>query len=115
MEPRDPDLVARFADHKSRRINLEKQISELEKLTDKKIGAITDEQIERFASAIRAKLRDPSDPQLRKRYVSAFVSNVSMSRQKIVIHGPKAALPNALLSDNANPPAVRTSVSKWCT
>ena len=34
MEATDPDVKARLADHKTRRLHLDKQIADMEKLTD---------------------------------------------------------------------------------
>lgn len=53
---------------------------------------ITPAKIEQFAAAKGASLHDAIDPQVRRRYVRAFVGEVVMSRERIVIRGPNCAL-----------------------
>lgn len=53
---------------------------------------ITPGKIERFAAAMGARLHDAIDLQVRRRYVRAFVGDVVMSRERIVIRGPNRAL-----------------------
>lgn len=49
-------------------------------------------KIERLAAAMGARLHDAIDLQVRRRYVRAFVGEVVMSREGIVIRGPSRSL-----------------------
>ena len=84
---------------------------------DRQIGAkgsrITPEKVERFAIAIRARLRDTDDLQVRRRYVRAFVGEVVMSREQIVIRGPNRALELAAAGDMPADDKVRTFMGDW--
>ncbi|MFN5128987.1 MAG: zinc ribbon domain-containing protein [Sphingomonadaceae bacterium] len=115
LEADDTDIKPRFAELKSQRLALEKRIKETEKYIGRKPGPIDDLQLNAFATKMRAKLRDGNDPTLRKRYAQAFVSSVTISKKRVIIRGPKATLSTALMADDGDQPAVRTSVSSWCT
>ncbi len=53
---------------------------------------ITLEKIERFAAAMGTRLHDAIDLQVHRRYARAFVGEVVMSRERIVIRGPNRAI-----------------------
>ena len=62
---------------------------------------------------MRAKLRDASDPQLRRRYVRAFVGELAMSREWIVIRGYNR--PREIAAAGTMPAGtVRTFMGDWC-
>jgi len=67
IDPTDPTLKERFAAHKLRRQSLEQQIRELEQQLGSKAIRLTDQKLAAFAALIRRRLRDPSDPTMRKR------------------------------------------------
>ncbi len=114
IDPADSTLKERFAAHKLRRLALEEQIRELEQQIGAKASRLTDDKLDAFAALIRQRLRDPSDPKMRKRYTRAFIGEVVMTKEKLIIRGPTRALTVAALAgDQINPDVVRSSVSGW--
>ncbi|WP_419810088.1 recombinase family protein [Sphingomonas sp.] len=90
--PDDPFLKERLATLKLRLTSLGEEMVAIERQIGAKSGRITPETVERFAAAMRARLRDAADPQVRRRYVRVFVGEVVMSREKLIIRGPNRAL-----------------------
>ena len=116
IDPTDPTLKKRFAAHKARRQALEQQIRELEQQGGAKSSRLTDDKLVAFGELIRRRLRDASDPVMRKRYVQAFVGEVTMTKTSLTIRGPTRALAMAALAGSqVSPEVVRTSVSDWRT
>lgn len=106
-------LKERLATLKLRLSAIGEEAVSLERQIGAKGGRITLEKVERFAEAMRVKLRDASDPQVRRRYVRAFVGEVVMSRQQIVIRGPNRALELAAAGDMPADDKVRTYMGDW--
>ena len=112
--PDDPFLKERLATLKLRLAALGEDMISLERQIGAKGGRIAPEKIERFAAAMRAKLRDTDDLQVRRRYVRAFVGEVVMSRERILIRGPNRALELAAAGDMPVDDKVRTFMGSWC-
>lgn len=113
--PDDPFLRERLATLKLRLSAVSEEAVGLERQIGAKGGRITTEKIERFAEAMRARLRDTNDPQVRRRYVRAFVGEVVMSRERIIIRGPKRPLELAAAGAMPADDKVRTYMGNWCT
>lgn len=113
--PDDPFLKERLATLKLRLTSVAEEIVALERQIGAKSSRITPEKIERFAAAMRAKLRDGGEPQVRRRYVRAFVGEVVMSREQIIIRGPNRALELAAAGEMPADDKVRTFMGDWCT
>ncbi len=114
IDPSDPTLKERFAAHKARRQALKQQIQELEQQVGAKSSRLTAEKLDAFGDLIRRRLRDPSDPSMRKRYVQAFVGEVTITKESLTIRGPIRALAMAALGgQQVSPNAVRSSISEW--
>jgi site-specific DNA recombinase len=113
--PDDPFLKERLATLKLRLSSLGEEMVALERQIGAKGGRITPEKVERFATAMRVRLRDADDPQVRRRYVRAFVGEVVMSREQIVIRGPNRALELAAAGDMPADDKVRTFMGNWRT
>jgi site-specific DNA recombinase len=111
--PDDPWLQERLATLKLRLTSVAEEIVALERQIGTKSSRITPEKVERFAAAMRARLRDTSDPQVRRRYVRAFVGEVVMSRKQIIIRGPNRALELAAAGEMPTDDKVRTFMSDW--
>ena len=115
IDPTDPTLKERFTTHKARRQALNEQIRELDQQIGAKDSSLTEAKLSEFAALFRRRLRDPSDPAMRKRYVRAFVGEVVMTKETLIIRGPTRALAVAALAgEQINPEVVRSSVSEWC-
>ena len=63
---------------------------------------------------MQEKLRDPDDQQVRRRYVRAFVGEVVMSREQLIIRGPSRALELAAAGDMPADDKVRSFMGNWC-
>lgn len=113
--PDDPFLKERLATLKLRLSSIGDEMVSVDRQIGAKSGRITPEKVERFAAAMRARLRDTHDMQVRRRYVRAFVGEVVMSREKIIIRGPNRPLELAAAGDMPSDDMVRTSMSDWCT
>lgn len=111
--PDDPFLKERLATLKLRLTSVAEEIVALERQIGAKSSRITPEKIERFAAAMRAKLRDGGEPQVRRRYVRAFVGEVVMSREQIIIRGPNRALELAAAGEMPADDKVRTFMGDW--
>lgn len=90
-QPDDPFLKERLATLKLRLALIAAEITSLDRQIGAKSGRITADQINRFAAVMRRKLRDSKDPQIRQHYVRAFVGEVVMSREKIIIRKDRPA------------------------
>lgn len=64
---------------------------------------------------MHARLRDAADSQVRRRYVRAFVGEVVMSREQLIIRGPNRALELAAAGDMPADDTVRTFMGNWRT
>lgn len=113
IDPKDKDLKARLTEHQSRRSALDEQLALLERQCGNKQNRIDGETIARFAESLKNKLTDPSNPTLRKNYVRAFVSEVVMTKEKLVVRGPVASLVQAVSAPGGANPPVRTSMVNW--
>ena len=111
--PDDPFLKERLATLKLRLTSVAEEIVALERQIGAKSSRITPEKVERFAAAMRAKLRDGGEPQVRRRYVRAFVGEVVMSREQIIIRGPNRALELAAAGEMPADDKVRTFMGEW--
>ena len=114
-EPDDPFLKERLATLKLRLASLQNEMDDLERQIGAGSGRITSEKIEQFASAIRIKLRNNDDASVRRRYVRAFVGEVEMSRERLVLRGPNKVLERAAAGGDLADGEVRTSMVDWCT
>ncbi len=112
--PDDPILKERLATLKLRLSSIGGEVVALERQIGAKSGRITPEKLERFAAAMREKLRDADDQQVRRRYVRAFVGEVVMSREQLIIRGPSRALELAAAGDMPADDKVRTFMGNWC-
>lgn len=112
-QPDDPFLKERLATFKLRLAAISEEVAALDRQLGAKSQRITPEKVERFAAAVRAKLRDAQDPQVRRRYVRAFVGEVEMSREKIIIRGPNRPLERAAAGKMPADSDVRTFMSDW--
>ena len=114
IDPSDSTLKERFAAHKARRQALEQQIRELEQQVGAKGSRLTEGKVTAFEELIRRRLRDSSDPVMRKRYVQAFVGEVPMTKTSLTTRGPTRALAVAALAGSqVSPDVLRTSFSDW--
>lgn len=111
--PDDPFLKERLATLKLRLSSLGEEMGARERQIGAKGGRITPEKVERFAAAMRAKLRDAADPQIRRRYVRALVGEVVMSREQLIIRGPNRALELAAAGNMPADDKVRTFMGDW--
>lgn len=114
-QPDDPFLKERLTTLKLRLTSIGEEIASLDRQIGAKSGRITPEKVDRFAAVMRAKLRDENDPQVRRRYVRAFVGEVEMSRNEIIIRGPNRALELAAAGHMPADDKVRTFMSNWRT
>lgn len=114
VDPTDKDLKKRLAGHQSRRAALDEEINLLERQCGDKRDRIDSGTIATFAAGLKKKLTDPNKPALRKNYVQAFVSEVVMTKERLIVRGPLASLVQAVSATGADPAPVRTSVVGWC-
>ncbi len=83
---------------------------------DAPIGEVSPAQTQAFATALRERLRDDSNPAFRRAYLRLMLSEVVVSADAIRIAGPKAALANQLAANNPIPAAqVPTFAQDWRT
>ena len=115
METTDRDFKARLQKHQKRRSAIDEEISILDRQLGSKSVRVNEATIARSAGSLKAKLSDPNDVELRKSYIRAFVSEVVMTKEQIIIRGPVAALSRAVTADDNDDLPVRSSVVKWCT
>jgi site-specific DNA recombinase len=113
--PDDPILKERLQTLKVRQQAVALDIKRLENQLGTKSTRITPKKVELFAQLMRRKLRDASDPQMRKRYIEAFVHDVEMTPECIIIRGPVNALEHGAFASDLPPTKVRTFVGEWCT
>jgi site-specific DNA recombinase len=71
------------------------RIATLEAPLEKGARKTTPNTISRFGDLLSARLRD-DDPTLRKAYLRMLVSNVTVSKDQVIISGPKAMLENGV-------------------
>lgn len=109
----DPTLKDRFANNKARRLDLLEQIDLLERQLGNKSIRITEDHVRSFAVFLRNKIRATDDLTLRKRYVQAFVSTVTMTNECIEICGTKSALEAGAAAFMRGDEPVRTSMADW--
>ena len=114
IEPTDKDLKARIATHQKRRSGLDEEIRVLDRQIGSKGKRVDERAIAQFADALRAKLDNSENMATRKNYVRAFVGEVMMTKERVIIRGPVSALTSAVLSPDHTQPPVRTSVEGWC-
>ncbi|WP_407641334.1 recombinase family protein [Alteripontixanthobacter maritimus] len=115
IEPGDSDLKSRLGTHQKRRAALDEEIRVLDRQIGRKGKRIDEDAIADFSARVREKLDDPGNPALRKDYVKAFVGEVVMTKERIIIRGPVSALTGAVTSsDKDDAPPVRSSMGDWC-
>lgn len=95
MGPRDPIFAKRMDENRSALATATSRIDTLETQLTKGSRKITPTSIKRFGELLSARLRD-DDSTLRKAYLRMLVSNVTVSKEQIVISGPKAVLENGV-------------------
>ncbi|WP_368423620.1 recombinase family protein [Tistlia sp.] len=98
--------------HERHREELMRLIAAADRRRALPVSEITVKDCQRFADAVRSKLREP-DGALRKAYVRQFVERVELDDEEIRISGPKAALAGALLHSGAPDRQVPSSVREW--
>lgn len=94
--------------------NATARIDTLETQLARGVRRITARTVERFGALLSEKLRD-TDPVLRTAYLRMLVSDVTVSTNRILISGPKAALENGVA--NGVPRLEGTMPifdQKWC-
>lgn len=114
MSVRDPIFAAKLAEANASIAAL----SETERSLAGQLGSashqITDEAIQQFGNALRARIM-AEDSAMRRAYVRLLVSSVTVNDNEIVIAGSKAALENAAQQgDPAACAAVPSFDRKWC-
>jgi len=114
IDPKDKDLKKRLASHQARRAALSQEIDLIERQCGDKLDRIDSETIAAFANGLKKKLTDPDRPGLRKNYVQAFVSEVVMTKDDLIVRGPVASLVQAVSTPEDGAPPVRTSMANWC-
>ncbi len=113
--PDDPILKERLQTLKARQQAIALDIKRLENQLGTKSTRVTSEKVQRFGEVMRRKLRDATDPQMRKRYIDAFVGEVEMTPELLIIRGDVGALENAAFAADLPPAEVRTFVGEWRT
>ena len=114
MGPRDPIFAKRMGDNRAALAAATARIDTLETQLAKGARRITDATVARFGKLLSDKLRD-DDAALRTAYLRMLVSEVTVSRDQILISGPKAALENGVTTGI---PRLEGTVPifdrKWC-
>ena len=114
LEETNIDFKARLQKHQKRRSAIDEEIGILDRQLGSKSVRVNEATIAKFAKKLKAKLADPSDVELRKSYIRAFVKEVVMTKEQIIIRGPVAALSRAVTADDSDDLPVRSSVVDWC-
>ena len=114
MGPRDPEFARRMGDNRAALAASSSRIDTLETQLARGSRKITADTVARFGELLSTRLRD-DDSTLRTAYLRMLVSAVTVSRDEIVISGPKAALENGVANDI---PRLEGTVPifdrKWC-
>lgn len=112
--PRDPIFANRMSENRTALAAASARIDTLETQLSRGSRKITAETVNRFGALLSAKLRD-DDPTLRTAYLRMLVSDVTVSTDEILIHGPKTALENGVAN---GVPRLEGTVPifdrKWC-
>lgn len=95
MGPRDPIFAKRMDENRSALAAATSRIDTLETQLAKGSRKITPTSVKRFGELLSTKLRD-NDSALRTAYLRMLVSNVTVSKEQIVITGPNAVLENGV-------------------
>lgn len=95
ISARDPIFAKRMADNRAALAAATSRIDTLETQLARGARRITAATVAKFGALLSEKLRD-DDPTLRTAYLRMLVSDVSVSRDEVVISGPKAALENGV-------------------
>ena len=113
LTPDDPDLKRRITDLQLRRQETLERIGLLEQELGSKRRDVTPEKVERFASAMREKLRNGTK-EFRRAYLNLFIDKIDVGDTVIQITGPKAALAKASAEPVPAPAALVPSfVQEW--
>ncbi len=108
----DPSLRDRLNTLKTQRDEA-KRMCDLAEAPAMVVPTITEEMIERFATDLRAKLRD-GPIAMRKAYLQAIVDRIEVDDSEIRIFGRKDKLLNQLMSDRPKPAGkVRSFGREW--
>uniref|UniRef100_UPI0025EA9B78 hypothetical protein n=1 Tax=Sphingomonas sp. TaxID=28214 RepID=UPI0025EA9B78 len=114
MGPRDPAFARRMGDNRGALAASSARIDTLETQLARGSRKITADTVARFGELLSLKLRD-DDPMLRTAYLRMLVSSVTVSRDEILISGPKAALESGVTN---GVPRLEGTVPifdrKWC-
>ncbi len=114
MRPRDPIFAKRMGDNRAALAAATARIDALETQLAKGSRRITDAKVAKFGKLLSEKLRD-DDPTLCIAYLRMLVSEVAVSKDQVLISGPKAALENGVTSGI---PCLEGTVPifdrKWC-
>ena len=114
-EPDDPMLKERLQTLKLRQQIIVTDIRELDRQLGAKAGRVTPETVERFATLMRVRLHDARTSLMRKRYVDAFIGEVEMTKERVVIRGPVRSLELSLFNEDSAQGEVRSFIPKWRT
>jgi hypothetical protein len=95
MSARDPIFAQRMAENRAALAAATSRIDTLETQLARGPRRITAATVAKFGALLSKKLRD-DDPALRTAYLRMLVSEVSVSRDEIIISGPKAVLENGV-------------------
>ncbi len=117
---KDSDLFKeKMQEGETERADLLRLIEGQEAQAKSALEPITIAQAKVAAERLRTLLRD-APPEMQKRYIRAFVSEIVVGKSEIVISGPKDALAEAVSGDNlahvaAASGPVRSSIREWRT
>ncbi len=95
MGPRDPIFAKRMGENRSALAATSSRIDTLETQLARGSRRITPSTISRFGELLSARLRD-DDSTLRKAYLRMLVSKVTVSKDEILISGPRSVLENGV-------------------
>ena len=104
----------RLSGHKLRFDEITRLMAYDKRQTELPADLLSPKNIDRFATAMRRRIRDPERDGLRKAYVRMLVSRVVVGEKRIEIHGSNAALMAAALSPASHSAGeVPSSMPEW--
>ena len=114
VSPRDADFIARLANKRTRRADLEQEILLVERQLSAADRRITPETVDRLGEVLLAKLRS-KDSAVRQGYARRFIDKVVVAPDTITITGPIKSLEIATAEDpTERAPTVPSLDREWC-
>lgn len=114
VSPRDADFTARFANQRTRRVDLQQKILLVERLLSAADRRIATDAVTRLGEVITDKLRS-QDAVVRQGYARRFIAKVVVAPDLITISGALKSLEIAVGgARESQGPMVPSIDRKWC-